>query len=39
LPQLRGNKSFAVLCSGFSCQPPIYDHAELRSALQSLAKQ
>jgi uncharacterized protein YyaL (SSP411 family) len=39
LPQLRENKSFALLCSGFACQPPIYDEAELRSALQSLTRQ
>jgi hypothetical protein len=35
LPQLGGSKSFAVLCSGFACQPPITDPAELRSALDT----
>lgn len=33
LPQLASGKSFAVLCSGTSCQPPAYDPAELRTAL------
>ncbi len=32
-------KSFAVLCSGFACQPPIFSSADLRSALeQALGK-
>jgi uncharacterized protein YyaL (SSP411 family) len=35
LPMLTSGKSFAVLCSGSSCQPPISDASELRSALQS----
>jgi uncharacterized protein YyaL (SSP411 family) len=35
LPMLKSGKSFAVLCSGSSCQPPISDASELRSALQS----
>ena len=34
LPQLKTGKSFAVLCSGFTCQPPIHDAAELRRALE-----
>jgi uncharacterized protein len=34
LPMLKSGKSFAVLCSGSSCQPPISDASELRSALQ-----
>jgi uncharacterized protein len=39
LPGLSSGKSFAVLCSGFACQPPITDPAELRLALESaLAK-
>jgi uncharacterized protein len=28
-------KSFAVLCSGSTCQPPIYDAADLRPALEA----
>jgi uncharacterized protein YyaL (SSP411 family) len=34
LPQLGSGKSFAVLCSGSTCQPPISDPAELRRALE-----
>jgi len=33
LPQLASGGSFAVLCSGSTCQPPITDAAELREAL------
>jgi uncharacterized protein len=32
LPALGAGKSFAVVCSGFACQPPIYDAAELARA-------
>jgi uncharacterized protein YyaL (SSP411 family) len=35
LPELKSGEPFAVLCSGFSCQPPIKDAAELRRALES----
>jgi uncharacterized protein YyaL (SSP411 family) len=35
LPQLKSGKSFAVLCSGFACQPPVTDAAKLRRALES----
>ena len=35
LPGLSTGKSFAVLCSGFACQPPLADPAELRRALES----
>ncbi|MGO8795374.1 MAG: thioredoxin domain-containing protein [Candidatus Sulfotelmatobacter sp.] len=35
LPQIRTGASFAVVCSGFTCQPPITDAAELRSVLKS----
>ena len=35
LPQLASGKTFAVLCSGTACQPPVSDAAELRVALQS----
>jgi hypothetical protein len=38
LPQLRSGEAFAVLCSGFACQPPVTDAAELRRALQSSLK-
>jgi uncharacterized protein YyaL (SSP411 family) len=39
LPALGSEKSFAVLCSGFACQPPIFDAAELRSALAAAITQ
>lgn len=35
LPQLHSGKSFAVLCSGSACQPPITTAVELRSALKT----
>jgi hypothetical protein len=35
LPGLGSGKSFAVLCSGSSCQPPIADAAALRLALEA----
>ena len=33
LPGLGAGKSFAVLCSGSTCQPPVFDAAELKRAL------
>jgi hypothetical protein len=38
LPQLNSGASFAVLCSGFACQPPLTDPTELRRALESALK-
>jgi uncharacterized protein len=38
LPELRSEKAFAVLCSGFSCQPPVKDAEELRRAIDSTLK-
>jgi uncharacterized protein len=38
LPQLNSRKSFAVLCSGSTCQPPIPDVGELRRALENCMK-
>jgi len=35
LPALGKGKSFAVLCSGSSCQPPIFDTAGLERALEA----
>jgi hypothetical protein len=32
---LKSDQSFAVLCSGFSCQPPIKDPTELTRALKA----
>ena len=34
LPALGKGKSFAVLCSGSSCQPPIFDATELSRAIE-----
>ena len=40
LPQLRQGKSFAVLCSGSSCQPPVFTAGELRQQMENaLSKQ
>jgi len=35
LPALREGRSFAVLCSGFVCQPPIFETLELERALKA----
>ena len=35
LPQLASSESFAMLCSGFSCQPPMRDATDFKKALQS----
>src|SRR6201993_5315030 len=34
LPALRGQKSFAVLCSGSNCQPPVFQPSELQASLR-----
>ena len=36
LPGLKEKKSFAVVCSNFTCQPPITDPAELTAALRGV---
>jgi uncharacterized protein YyaL (SSP411 family) len=36
LPELNTGDSFAVLCSGFTCQPPIKDAADLRDRLRTV---
>jgi uncharacterized protein YyaL (SSP411 family) len=36
LPAMRDEQSFAVLCSGFTCQPPIRHPEELARAMQSV---
>jgi uncharacterized protein YyaL (SSP411 family) len=33
LPAIKEGKTVAVVCSGFACQPPISDPAELKKAL------
>ncbi|MFZ0816726.1 MAG: thioredoxin domain-containing protein [Candidatus Sulfotelmatobacter sp.] len=38
LPELKSGKALAVLCSGFSCQPPIQDAAELQRSIESTLK-
>jgi uncharacterized protein YyaL (SSP411 family) len=38
LPALGGGKSFAVVCSGSACQPPVFDAAGLRTALEAAAR-
>jgi hypothetical protein len=38
LPLLSSGKSFAVLCSGSTCQPPLTDASELRRVLDSALK-
>ena len=35
LPELKLGKSLAVVCSGFTCQPPIYDAARLGQFLRA----
>ena len=34
LPALKEKKSFAVVCSNFACQPPIYEPEELAATLR-----
>jgi hypothetical protein len=34
LPHLGSGKSFAVLCSGSACQPPVFSANDLRAALR-----
>jgi uncharacterized protein YyaL (SSP411 family) len=38
LPAMGGGKSFAVVCSGSACQPPVFDAAGLRTALEAAAR-
>jgi uncharacterized protein YyaL (SSP411 family) len=38
LPALRESRSFAVICSGFTCQPPISDAKELERQLGSRSR-
>jgi uncharacterized protein YyaL (SSP411 family) len=35
LPQLSCGKSFAVVCSGSSCQPPVFDASGLREMVRA----
>jgi len=38
LPALHGGRSFAVVCSGFACQPPTFNAQELARTLESRAR-
>jgi hypothetical protein len=38
LPALAGGRSFAVMCSLFTCQPPIFDARELECTLAPRAR-
>ncbi len=38
LPALGEGRSFAVVCSGFTCQPPIFDAQELARTVGSQAR-
>jgi uncharacterized protein YyaL (SSP411 family) len=38
LPVLGSGKSFAVLCSGSTCQPPLFDAAELGRAMEAAVR-
>jgi uncharacterized protein len=38
VPRLKSGQSFAVLCSGFTCQPPIADAAELQRGIDVALK-
>jgi hypothetical protein len=37
LPAIKEGKTVAVICSGFACQPPIFDPDELARSLQRLS--
>jgi uncharacterized protein YyaL (SSP411 family) len=39
LPELKLEKAFAVVCSGFACQPPIKDAEQLRRAVEAAVRQ
>jgi uncharacterized protein YyaL (SSP411 family) len=38
LPELKSGEPFAVVCSGFACQPSVRDAANLRRVLELVAK-
>jgi uncharacterized protein YyaL (SSP411 family) len=39
LPELKSQKAFAVVCSGFTCQAPIKDAERLRRAVEAAVRQ
>jgi uncharacterized protein len=38
IPGIQSGKSMAVICAGFSCQPPWFEVDELKRALQGIPK-
>jgi len=38
LPAIKEGKSVAVVCSGFSCQPPVMDPEQFRQSLSIALK-
>jgi uncharacterized protein len=38
LPELRSKRSFAVVCSGFTCHPPVFNAVELLRTLELRAR-
>ncbi|MBI1740204.1 MAG: thioredoxin domain-containing protein, partial [Candidatus Koribacter versatilis] len=38
LTALREGRSFAVICSGFTCQPPMFDPVEVRRQLEASSR-
>jgi len=38
LPAIQQGKTVAVLCSGFTCQPPIDDPAQLQKAIAEASR-
>jgi uncharacterized protein len=39
LPELKSQKAFAIVCSGFTCQPPIKNAEQLRCAVEAAVRQ
>jgi len=37
LPPIQQQEPAAIVCTGFTCRPPIFDPKELRSALETQA--
>jgi len=36
LPGIHSGKTIAVICSGFSCQPPVFDLESLKRLLEEV---
>jgi hypothetical protein len=39
VPGVQDGRAVALLCSGFTCQPPIYAAMELRTAIEAAIAQ